>query len=87
MAQRFDIPQLSAVDAKVKEIQRNLNESKQLMKTSKIQLRDYLAQINHIARPSGNDLRASNVEGESISAIEVYKFFVAKERAIYSALN
>jgi vacuolar-type H+-ATPase subunit I/STV1 len=71
----------------MKEIQRNLNESKQLMKTSKIQLRDYLVQINHIARPLGNDLRASNVEGESISATEVYKFFVAKERAIYSALN
>jgi hypothetical protein len=87
MGQRFDIPQLSEVDAKVKEIQRNLNESKQLMKTSKIQLRDYLVQINHIVRPSGNDMRASNIEGESISAIEVYKWFVAKERAIYSALN
>jgi hypothetical protein len=57
------------------------------MKTSKIQLRDYLVQINHIARPSGNHLRASNAEAESISAIEVYKWFVAKERAIYSALN
>ena len=57
------------------------------MKTSKIQLRDYLVQINHIVRPSGNDMRASNIEGESISAIEVYKWFVAKERAIYSALN
>jgi hypothetical protein len=87
MGQRFDIPQLSAVDAKVKEIQRNLNESKQLMKTSKIQLRDYLVQINHIVRPSRNDMRGSNIESESISAIEVYKWFVAKERAIYSALN
>ena len=57
------------------------------MRTSKIQLHDYLVQINHIARPSGNEMRTSNVEAEAISAIEVYKWFVAKERAIYSALN
>lgn len=32
-------------------------------------------------------MRNSQVEVESISAIEVYKWFVAKEKAIYNALN
>jgi hypothetical protein len=32
-------------------------------------------------------MRNSQVEAESISAIEVYKWFVAKEKAIYNVLN
>lgn len=50
------------------------------MQTSRIQLKDYLTQINLISserRPQDG----------STSTIEVYKWFVAKEKAIYNALN
>ena len=57
------------------------------MRTSKIQLHDYLVQINHIARPSGNEMRTSNVEAEAISAIEVYKWFVEKKKEPSTVLS
>jgi hypothetical protein len=50
------------------------------MQTSRVQLKDYLTKINLInsdRRPDEN----------STSTIEVYKWFVAKEKAIYNSLN
>lgn len=80
MGQRFDLPPLSGIDQKSKEVYRSINEFKALTETSKKQLRAYLSSINQISGDEGP-------VAERISALEVYKWFVAKEKALYQALN
>ena len=55
-----------------------------MTETSKKYLKSYLAQINQISNPQLDD---SNVPIEQISSLEVFKWFVAKEKALYFALN
>ncbi len=57
----------------------SIAESKSLTEHSKKQLKSYLLQINQI----GND----NDAADQISALEVYKWFVAKEKNIYAQIN
>lgn len=83
MGQRFDLPPLAMIDQRIMEVKRNIQESQNLTNTSKNYLKTYLNQINQIHH--GDD--DNNHNQEQISSIEVYKWFVAKEKALYDALN
>ena len=51
------------------------------MRTSRMQLFNYLKQINMI----NNERRQNEASPDNASTIEVYKWFVAKEKAIFTA--
>ena len=85
MGQRFDLPEPDQIPAKIQEIERNIIESKALTKKSEIQLKNYLIQINQLPNVDSN--KVNNGGENSTSILEVYKWFVAKEKAIYSSLN
>lgn len=74
------MPPLSGIDQKAKEVLRSIAEFKALTETSKKQLKQYLVSINQISGDEGP-------VAQRISAIEVYKWFVAKEKALYQSLN
>lgn len=84
MGQRFDLPGLGAIEQKIQEVRKNIEESKTLTETSKKYLKTYLSQINQISQ--GEDGNVISPQ-EKISSLEVYKWFVAKEKTLYHALN
>ena len=83
MGQRFDLPNMSQIEHKIAEVKRNIQESKTLTETSKKYLRTYLTQINQISAGEENN----NMIHENVSSLEVYKWFVSKEKNLYNALN
>jgi len=77
MGQRFEIPDMQALNNVKAEIITKITKSKSLYETSVNQLTDYLFEMN-----------SSSAQGqEGVSTLEIYKWFVAKEKAIYNALN
>lgn len=82
MGQRFDLPPIALIDQRIQEVQKNIQESKNLTETSKKYLKTYLNQINQI-----NNNEDQENHGEKISSLEVYKWFVAKEKTLYNCLN
>lgn len=76
MGQRFEIPDMSTLDEVLLEIRGKVDKSKGLYETSVNQLKDYLYEMN-----------SSSTEDAGVSTLEIYKWFVAKEKAIYNALN
>lgn len=48
MGQRFDVPAVHNIRAKIEEVKRNIEESRLLNKTSRNQLKEYLKSINHM---------------------------------------
>jgi V-type H+-transporting ATPase subunit a len=88
MGQRFDLPPFGAIQSKIEDIKRNIAESKQLTENSRKYLKNYLIQINQIQQAQQNvDHMAHDDVAEKISTLEVYKWFVAKEKALYHAMN
>ncbi|CDW80575.1 v-type atpase 116kda subunit family protein [Stylonychia lemnae] len=83
MGQRFDLPPMGTIDQKIDEVKRNILESKNLTETSKKYLKTYLTQINQISHAEGDQ----QLHHENISSLEVYKWFVSKEKNLYHALN
>lgn len=78
MGQRFEIPEMSSLNGVLLETKGRIQKSKSLYNTSLGQLKDYLFEMNS----------SSNQPGEkTVSTLEIYKWFVAKEKAIYHALN
>lgn len=78
MGQRFEIPEMSSLEGVLLETKGRIMKSKSLYDTSLGQLKDYLFEMNS----------SSNQVGEkNVSTLEIYKWFVAKEKAIYHALN
>lgn len=84
MGQRFDLPPLASIKAKIDEVRRNITDSKNLTDTSRSYLKNYLQQVNMINNP---DKDISGAGDDNVSALEVYKWFVTKEKAIYTTLN
>ena len=74
MGQRFDLPSSGGIDLKLQEVQKSIQDSRTLTLTSQRQLKNYLKQINQIS--GGED------PNEQISTLEVYKWFVAKEKTL-----
>lgn len=83
MGQRFDLPPMGTIEQKIDEVKRNILESKNLTETSKKYLKTYLTQINQISHSEGDQ----QLHHENISSLEVYKWFVSKEKNLYHALN
>lgn len=77
MGQRFEIPNLSSLNERARETQDEIAKSKQLLTTSSGQLQQYLYEMNSMNQP----------DGEDVSTLEIYMWFVAKEKAIYHVLN
>jgi len=76
MGSRFEIPGIGEPLFKEHERVRNqIIEDRQLLKTSRIQLKEYLRSIN-----GTSDILTP-------SLLEVFYHFVAKEKSIYVALN
>jgi len=78
MGQRFDIPELGRVPSVVENTEKEVTKSRQLLNTSVYQLKQYLYDINNNRDEQGN---------ERASTLEIFAWFVAKEKAIYTALN
>ena len=73
LGERFDIPS-GGVNTKINEINNKINDTRNVMQTTLDEIRKYLISIN----------RADNTE---TSAIQIYKWFVLKEKALYENLN
>ena len=78
MGQRFDIPELGRVASVIENTEKEVTKSRQLLNTSVYQLKQYLYDINNNRDEQGN---------ERASTLEIFAWFVAKEKAIYNALN
>lgn len=72
----FDIPEMDSLASVRKDIDIKIEKSYNLHNTSVRQLREYLYETN-----------ATSANKDGVSKLEIYKCFVAKERAIYNALN
>mmetsp|Transcript_6409 Transcript_6409/g.7673 ORF Transcript_6409/g.7673 Transcript_6409/m.7673 type:complete len:158 (+) Transcript_6409:793-1266(+) len=75
MGQRFDIPDMNQLDNVRMDVESKIKKSQGLYDISIGQLKDYLYEQN------------SQAQGAETSIFEVYKWYVAKEKAIYNALN
>lgn len=72
---------MNRLDEVLLEINGKISKSKNLYETSVGQLKDYLFDLN-----STSDGSEENLE-KMVSKLEIYKWFVAKEKAIYHAMN
>ena len=57
-----------------------------MLKISRKQLKDYLYTLNYTKERAVVDQMVKDKTNE-VSTLEIYKFMVAKEKAIYNALN
>lgn len=73
LGERFDIPS-GGVNAKIQEINNKINDTRNVMQITMDEVKKYLESIN----------RAENTDA---SAIQIYKWFVIKEKALYENLN
>lgn len=78
MGQRFDVPDITRINNVAESTHIEIKKSRELLNTSIYQLKQYLYDINN--DPTEN-------EQERASTLEVFAWFVAKEKAIYNALN
>jgi len=78
MGQRFEIPDMNTLDEVCLEIKGKVQKSRSLYDTSVGQLKDYLYDLNSSKAHS---------DDADVSVLEIYKWFVAKEKGIYYALN
>ena len=73
MGEKYDIP-MENLDEKISEITNKIKETKEMVLVIKEELKKYLTGINLIEDSDG-------------SALEVYKWFIIKEKSLYVALN
>lgn len=78
MGQRFEIPNLATLDAVMEENANEIRKSEEIFKMSTSMLQSYLYDMNTATK--------SDQESE-VSTLEIYKWFVAKEKSIYNAIN
>jgi hypothetical protein len=86
MGLRCDVPALNELPKMIAEIEHNINESSHMLKISKRQLKDYLYTLNYNKERKVVDDLHKNGQKE-VCTLEIFKFMVAKEKAIYNALN
>ena len=75
MGERFDV-QAERIVQQVSETEYRINETKNILRFSQKELRDYLEGTNFIETPAGK-----------YSYVKVYKWIVTHERAIYRIMN
>jgi len=80
MGLRIEVPQLGELEGLIKDTERSILDSERMLKISKRQLKEYLYSLNYNKdKKDGSD--------NEVSTLEVQKWLVAKEKAIYNALN
>ena len=78
MGQRFEIPDMGNLDEVLLETKQRVTKSQSLLNTSRGQLKQYLFEMNSSSHSQ---------QDNGVSTLEIYKWFVAKEKSIYHALN
>lgn len=78
MGQRFEIPDLTTLENVINENEGEINKSQEIYNMSLNMLKQYLYDMN-------STLNENNVE--DVSTLEIYKWFVAKEKSIYNFAN
>lgn len=73
LGERFDIPP-GGVSEKIREINAKIHDAEHVMGTTNDEVRNYLMKIN-------------KMENTETSVIQLYKWFVIKEKALYENLN
>ena len=73
LGERFDIPP-GGINDKINEINAKINDTRNVMATTNDEVKKYLMSVNH-------------TEHSDASAIQLYKWFVIKEKALYENLN
>ena len=73
LGERFDIPP-GGIGEKINEINAKINDTRNVMGTTHDEVRNYLMKIN-------------KMENMSTSVIQLYKWFVLKEKELYNNLN
>jgi V-type H+-transporting ATPase subunit a len=73
MGEKYDIPS-SDIDDKINEVNQKIKETKNIVNITKKELHKYLVSIN-------------SLEGSDVSALQVTKWYVIKERSLFSAMN
>lgn len=79
MGQRFELPAPAEINNKIADIRKMLAETHNLVNVTKSQIKEYLVSINQLNTEQGviND----------VSMLEIYKWAVAKEKAVYFTMN
>jgi|688.fasta_scaffold299627_2 hypothetical protein len=83
MGQRFDVPDITRINSAATKTQLEIKKSRELLNTSIYQLKQYLYDINE----SREAIEEGGIHKTKVSTLEIYAWFVAKEKAIYNALN
>jgi V-type H+-transporting ATPase subunit a len=73
LGERFDIP-AGGINEKITEINAKINDTRSVLSTTNDEVRNYLMKINRM-------------ENTDTSVIQLYKWFVIKEKALYESLN
>ena len=73
LGERFDIPQ-GGINEKINEINMKINDTRSVLSTTNDEVRNYLVKIN-------------KMQDTETSVIQLYKWFVIKEKALYENLN
>ena len=73
MGERFEIPE-GGISNKINEINAKINDTRNVMGTTHDEVRNYLMKIN-------------KMENTSTSVLQLYKWFVIKEKALFENLN
>lgn len=81
MGQRFDVPHLAQIMDQKRTTSAEIGKAENLLKMSESQLADILRQMNRFNAIKHKD------EDFAPSTLEIYYWFVQKEKAIYTALN
>ena len=74
MGERFEFPHGSFL-AKIHEIEKKISETKGVMQYTRSEIRNYLETINRLE------------DNNDVSLIQVYKWFLLKEKGLYHTLN
>ena len=77
------MPDITRINSAATKTQLEIKKSRELLNTSTYQLKQYLYDINE----SREAIEEGGVPKTKVSTLEIYSWFVAKEKAIYNALN
>jgi len=77
------VPEITRINSAATKTQLEIKKSRELLNTSTYQLKQYLYDINE----SREAIEEGGVPKTKVSTLEIYAWFVAKEKAIYNALN
>ena len=77
------MPDITRINSAATKTQLEIKKSCELLNTSTYQLKQYLYDINE----SREAIEEGGVPKTKVSTLEIYAWFVAKEKAIYNALN